>query len=99
MPPSGHLQRPWSEKKSPPPKPTEVDAEQQSGAAELQGDVVPLLTLSMEQDAVSGRGPEPEGDHILHDLHFLALEAVRDDTMAVETDHVGPWWTKERKRS
>lgn len=55
---------------------TQVDAELQSGSAELQGDVVPLLSLSVEQDPVPGPGPELQRDDVLHQLDLFTPEAV-----------------------
>ena len=58
---------------------------------QLQGDVVPLLALSVQQDPAPSHGLELQRDHVFQDFHFLLLEAVRDDALAVEADCVSPW--------
>lgn len=53
--------------------PTEVYLQQQLCLAKLQGDVVPLLALPMENHSVALRRFEPERNHVLNDLHLLHL--------------------------
>ena len=71
---------------------TQVNAEHEACTLELQGDVVALLPLPVEQHAVARTGPELQGDEVREELDLLRLttEAVRDDTLAVETDDIRP---------
>lgn len=53
--------------------PTEVYLQQQLRLAKLQGDVVPLLALPVENHSVALRRFEPQRNHVLNDLHLLHL--------------------------
>lgn len=53
--------------------PTEVYLQQQLCLAKLQGDVIPLLALPMENHSVALRRFEPQRNHVLNDLHLLHL--------------------------
>lgn len=53
--------------------PTEVYLQQQLCLAKLQGDVVPLLALPMENHSVALRCFEPQRNHVFNDLHLLHL--------------------------
>lgn len=57
---------------------------------ELQGNVVPLLSLPVEQHPIAGAGPELQGDDVLDELDFLTPEAVGDDTLAIKIDDIRP---------
>ena len=79
---------------------TQVDAQHETRVVELQGDVVPLLALPVEQHPVARAGPELQGDGVLEELDLLSLttEAVGDDTLAIETDDVRPLFAQRSKR-
>lgn len=44
----------------------------------------------MEQDTIFRSGSKLQRDHVLQNLHLFTPEAVRDDTVAVETDDIRP---------
>lgn len=55
---------------------TQVYLKQQLGPPQLQGDVVSLLALPVQDHALALRRLELEGDDVLQDLHLLHFEAV-----------------------
>lgn len=44
----------------------------------------------MEQNAILRSGFKLQGYHVLQDLNLFTPEAVRDDTVAIETDDIRP---------
>lgn len=51
----------------------------------------------MEQDTISSCGSKLQRDYILHNFHLLTPEAVGDNTLAIKTDHIGPWKTETKE--
>lgn len=52
---------------------TQVYLQQQLCLAELQGDVITLLALPMQNYTITLRRLEPQCNHVLNDLHLLYL--------------------------
>lgn len=61
--------------------PTKVDLQLQLCLAQLQGDVVALLALAVENHPVALRRLKPQRDHVLNDLHLFHLQQIRQSAL------------------